>query len=65
MKIIFTKDCGHRPEGLILDTEPQIANQYMVSGFAEMYVEPKPEPEPEPVVEPKPKAKKPAKPKKE
>ena len=65
MKIIFIKDCGHRKEGTIQESEPKHAAQYMAGGFAEMYVEPKPEPVVEPVVEEpkKPAPKKPAKPK--
>jgi len=51
MKIIFTKDCGHRPEGLILDSEPAHAAQYIAGGFAEHYIQPPPAP-PAPVAQP-------------
>jgi len=54
MKIQFIKNCGHRKEGTILEAEHEAAEQYIASGFAVAYVEPKPEP----VVEPKPAPKK-------
>ena len=54
MKIQFIKNCGHRKEGTVIESQHEAAAQYIASGFAVAYVEPKPEP----VVEPKPAPKK-------
>ena len=44
MIVQFTADCGHHPAGEILECEHANGSQYIASGFAEVYVEPKPEP---------------------
>ena len=55
MKIQFIKNCGHRKEGTVIESQHEAAAQYIASGFAVAYVEPKPEPV---IVEPKPAPKK-------
>ena len=47
MKIQFIKDCGHRKEGTIIESQHEAAEQYIAAGFARAYSAPVVIPEPQ------------------